>query len=337
MDAKAYAVPLEEDQEDSPRIRLECLEGVAVDVLPESQATEPVTDEQEPILLEEADEVPSPEAPVKKTGKCGEFVYGDSFIVDTMDIPNAKIIPEVIRSVALELFPDSNRYRSNDYYYAYNYDGAKLVFVIVKTKAYVSGKLPGFLPAMLTPGRYCYRHGSQYYVIEHELEGHVSTKVYQEPQEDCIALEEAADELEEQKYAATLHLQWSLSRSYKPVTMVMLAVFLCTLGIYFASVQGYQDVTVRASQTAQQVQAPQPVGLPPVGELMNVVAGSTAEKGAIIKQIKKVDKTTLAFAVEFQNENDTREFITRKGGKYEDGKVVFAFDLAGAGHLGTGN
>ncbi|WP_224962523.1 hypothetical protein [Geomonas subterranea] len=332
MRSEALAVTQQEEEQDlGPAIHLKGLEEFAI-VEPESVAAVDAT--EQPGLQEVPAPVESRQA--VQQGDPGNFVFGENFVVDTMDVPNAKIIPQVIRGVALDLFPDGDKYRSNDFYYAYSYNGTQLVFVIVKSKAYVAGELPGFLPAILTPGRYSYRHGSQHFVIEHTAEEGVTTKVYQEPQPDCIDLEAALEELGGVKLPPSLHLQWSLAHNYKPVTLTMLAVFLGLLGVYFMSLQGYKEIAAQSARVAQQAPPPPLLGLPPVGEYMKVVADTTAAKGAVIKQVKKIDKTNLAFAVEFQNENDTREFITRKGGRYEDGKVVFAFDLAGAGQPGTG-
>ena len=268
----------------------------------------------------------------KKTGLPVELAFGENFVVDTMEVPNGKIIPQVIRGVALDLFPNTEKSRSNDFYYAYTYSGTRLVFAIVKSKSYLAGKLPGFLPAMLSPGKYVYRQGSQYYVLEHEDDGTVTTKVHQEAQHDCIDLEEAAKTSDTGKVEQSLYLQWSLSHNYKPVTMIMLIVFVALLAGYGATMRGYREVSARTAQLSEAAPASTSkiTGLPPVGAYIKTVADSTSSLGAVIKQIKKIDKTNLAFAVEFQTENDTREFISRKGGRYEDGKVVFAFDLTGA-------
>lgn len=299
-------------------------------------ANDDTAEEEEILELVDAEEQPAEVIPGKKAKKM-EFVFGEDFVVDTMEVPNAKIIPQVIRGVALDLFPDCERYRSNDYYYAYTYTGARLTFVILKSKAYIAGKAPGVLPALLIPGRYSYRHGGQHYLIEHDDEGSVTSKVYQELPADCICLEEAAEAGEAEKFDKTLYLRWSLSNEYKPVTLVMLVVFLAVLGAYLTAVQGYKDISRKTVQVDSATTTDPVRRLPPIGSLMKAVADTTNAQGAEIKVVKKVDKATVAFGLQFQNENDTREFITRKGGRYEDGKVIFAFDLAGAEQSGAGH
>jgi len=271
-------------------------------------------------------------------GKVVEFSFGERFVVDTMDAPNAKNIPLIIRGVALDLFPDTDRYKSNDYYSAYTYIGTKLVFVILKSKSYLAGYVPGFLPAMLTPGKYVYQYGSQYYVFEHNVDGVVTAMVHQGVPQDCLDLEALAGSGEASDIPQTMYLQWSLSHHYKPVTYIMLAVFIALLAGYGITLRGYKEISVKTARMSQTATvAPSKNGMPPVGMYIKTVADMTSPAGAMIKQIKKVDKTNLAFVVEFKNENDTREFIARKGGRYEDGKVVFAFDLAGPSQSGSGN
>lgn len=324
----------EEPVEQEPRIWLRSLEGLEVEegeasVPADNKFELPVTEsDQEP--LDVAGDVDEEREERNKKGRSLEFSFGENFVVDSMDVPTAKIIPQVIRDIALDLFPDNQRYRGNDYYYAYTYSGTRLVFAILKSKSYLTGKVPGFLPAMVSPGRYAYRQGSQYYLLEHEEDGSVTTKVCQEPQPDCIDLEAAAGTADVQKVEPTLYLQWSLSHNYRPVTLVMLMVFIALLAGYGLAMRGYRDISAKTARLSGALPLAAPTtGLPPVGAYIKTVADSTSSQGAVIKQIKKIDKTNLIFAVEFETENDTRDFISRKGGRYEDGKVVFAFDLAG--------
>jgi len=262
----------------------------------------------------------------KAEGGKVECAFGDTFFVESKKVDDPKIIKEVIRGVALDLFPDNDSCRSNDFYYSYLYEDGTLTYAILKSTSYLTGKFPGFLPAMLNPGRYIYQWGSQYYVIEN-IGGMVTSTLHNEPQQDGEDLRELAAKGVFTDVPSTLCLQWSLTHHHRPITVIMAGVFIALLAGYGLSMQGYNQLSKRVATLNTSTPQAEKVMIPRIDARIRTVAEALQPYGAMIKFVKKMDKSNLAFSVQFKNENDAREFILHKGGTYEDGKVVFAMPI----------
>lgn len=261
--------------------------------------------------------------------------FNDLFMVDSTRIEDKKDVIPYIRAEALRLLKDDSGGDNENFYYCYTYNNQVLNFLVARNQEYIAGKLPVIAPAFFTPGRYFYRSGRRYFVIEHHTDGTMTTDITQTRPVDCTDLtdldaETIRDRLPD-TIPSTLHLQWSQAKRDYHTEVILAVMALLSLCFMFYQGSAYDKVVKRA-RTMQQEANMTPaakhldsnIGVIP--ELIRDVAAKIGTKGEITSI--KGDESKIVVTIRFDNELESREFIKKFGGVYEDGKVLLGYGPA---------
>ena len=257
------------------------------------------------------------------------------FFIETYRLEDKKDVVPYIRAEASRLFRDDRGEDHGNYFYSYNYDNGVLHFLIARSNAHIEGKLPAIAAVFFTPGKYMYRSGLRYIVIEHHGEGEISSSVAYDRPEGCIDLTDVnADTIIESlpgKIPKSLYFKWSMGGNNVNVNLILACtVFLglCNLvyqGHAYDQISGKaRDLKTKSAMTPEVKQDGQNLSAFP--DIIREISAKMGGKGRLSSI--KGDGTKLTVNIVMENEIESREFIKKNGGIYENGKVVLGFGPA---------
>lgn len=282
----------------------------------------------------------------KKTKKVSIAGFSDLFFVETARLDDKKDVLPYIQSEASRLLKDENGEENGNYYYAYTFKDQILNFLVARSVEHIDGKLPVVLLAFFAPGKYVYRSGRRYFVIEHNEDGTMATDILYERQEDCIDLTDFDPEDPDNEFAlppdipSTLYMKWSLAGKNYNVNIILAAMMFVAMCNLFYQSSSYEKVSQKArilKNTPQTTESNKPSGsnISILPDLIKEIAGKLNQKGSVSSI--KGDGGKLVITLRFDNELDAREFIKKNGGVYEDGKVVLGYGAANTGNAVSGH
>lgn len=270
---------------------------------------------------------PAPEAEKRTDKKIPEnesgylpSVFDGTVIIESISIPKKDISNYIKGAVEPTLGPN--------YYYGYVYKNGVLTFIATLSDRYVEGELSVFSPAILNPGRYCYRRGASFHLVETTEEGSSEKLVYELP-EGCIDLN-LQEPLDKKDIPSTLWLKWSMKKNNVSIATIMACAFLFSGIICLGMTLRYESV-VRDLSKKNLMPAPVVVSekkpQADLGVVIKGVASRLNQKGTIIAVRAK--QNLIAFEIVFSDENEARRFLTEIGptASYESGIVKFALKL----------
>jgi hypothetical protein len=249
---------------------------------------------------------------VEKTkNKEKRYVIDLPFVADSVGI-NKKDILNYIKGKSQPIIGD-------DFYYSYVHKDGVLTFTAFASEKHISGNyLPTIAPALLRKGKYFYGvEGGVYYFIENN-EGRIKTEVGYEEKEgyvDITKVEELTKGIPD-----TIRLRWSLQPEVARLNLIgMIAFILSIVFLFTASIRKNEPmITQVATVTAEAMKE----SLPDVTGLIEDIGREVVNgKGYIEKA--QLQQDGMQFVIKFKNENYIQSFISRRGGKYENGSVVY--------------
>ncbi|MCS7106266.1 MAG: hypothetical protein NZ942_03050 [Candidatus Aenigmarchaeota archaeon] len=243
-----------------------------------------------------------------------KFVHIENFIVGKVKIDKKNVL-NYIKGKSIPIFGD-------DYYYTYLYKNGYLIFLSTKSNIYLNKKIPIVAVSLLKPGVYYIKDkkGDFFHFIEH-TEDNITHRVVFELPKNAVEINESFLKQYE-KECASLKLKWSLEK--KEYMYLIYTVFVFSL-IFFVF------MNAKANQLKQQVIAnrnnnaaaiEKHYGNIDLSKYLFDISDSVLGKGVINKVEKTIDG--LVFYISFKTEEHAQTFLKDKGGKYEQGQVIYA-------------
>lgn len=259
------------------------------------------------------------------TGNLVPEVLDDNFLIANVSLPKKDVLGYIRKKSEVKLGPD--------YYFGYVYRNAHLSFIATRSASYAHGKLSVFTPAFMEPGRYFFRYGDIWHLLETTATGTTDKIVYEEPT-DAIDLGEPQP-IPTRSIPKTLILQWSLKSTNIPALAFSGAALAISL-VVFAALSFRFEVTAR--EAAAYVPPPVKKNLtinPSFGDLVKKVAGVIDGKGRI--KSMQAQNDAIVFDIMFNNESDARAFMAENApnAQYANGIVTVAVVPASGSFIKT--
>lgn len=253
----------------------------------------------------------------KKKGKEIQYVIELPFVTDSVEIEKKDII-SYINGKSQPILGD-------DFYYSYVYKDGILSFVSFASKKNVAGQIPVIAPALLRKGKFYYNSDGVYYFIENEG-GKIKTEVAYDEREgyaDITKIEKLSGDIPK-----TLKLKWSLQAKGDKLFYLGIAMLIISIAYFLdAGIDIKPEVKLTKTLTpAVAVQKASPQGLPDLTRYITDIARDIEGKGYIEKVQVQADNN-LQFVIKFKDETYVQSFIARRGGKYENGSIIYTVSL----------
>jgi hypothetical protein len=244
-----------------------------------------------------------------------QYALETPFVVDSIEIDKKDVL-NYIKGKSHPIIGD-------DFYYSYIYKDKILSFISFASKKHITGNyLPVIAPALLQEGKYFYNplKSNVYYFFENSS-GVIKTEIgYEEKDgyENVLTIQLPKD------IPDTLKMRWSLQSQINKLYLLGMTTFILSVVFFFVnnSIHGKEPEPIDVKPViAESIKE----SMPDITGIIENIGQEVMNKGHIEKAQLQPDG--LQFVIRFRNESYAHSFISRYGGKYEGGAVIYTSSL----------